>query len=91
MLLPRQERRGYIDVVFSLLDAKDHLLYELIPQMVEPHVSRALQEHFGTVDNYRTCVPFDKPVNLAWQARVPISYKKLATFVENLLYKNVMP
>ena len=35
MLLPRQERRGYIDVVLSLLDAKDPLLYELIPQMVD--------------------------------------------------------
>ena len=65
MFLPRQDKRGYIDVVLSLLDAKDHLLYELIPQMVEPHVSKALQEHFGTVENYRACVPFgDKPEDL---------------------------
>ena len=43
MFLPHQDKRGYLDVVLSLLDVKDHLLYELIPQMVEPHVSRALQ------------------------------------------------
>ena len=90
MFLPHQDKRGYLDVVLSLLDVKDHLLYELIPQMVEPHVSRALQEHFGAVENYRTCVPFgDKPVDLAWQASWPITQKKLSTFVENILYKNV--
>ena len=90
MFLPHQDKRGYLDVVLSLLDVKDHLLYELIPQMVEPHVSRALQEHFGTVENYRTCVPFgDKAVALAWQASWPITHKKLSTFVENILYKNV--
>ena len=90
MFLPHQDKRGYLDVVLSLLDVKDHLLYELIPQMVEPHVSRALQEHFGAVENYRTCVPFgDKPVDLAWQASWPITHKKLSTFVENILYKNV--
>ena len=90
MFLPRQEKRGYIDVVLSLLDAKDHLLYERIPQMVEPHVSRALQEHFGTVENYRACVPFgDKPVDLAWQSSWHISRKQLSIFVENVLYKNV--
>ena len=90
MFLPHQDKRGYLDVVLSLLDVKDHLLYELIPQMVEPHVSRALQEHFGAVENYRTCVPFgDKPVDLAWQASWPITPKKLSTFVENILYKNV--
>ena len=90
MFLPHQDKRGYLDVVLSLLDVKDHLLYELIPQMVEPHVSRALQEHFGTVENYRTCVPFgDKAVDLAWQASWPIAHKKLSTFVENILYKNV--
>lgn len=90
MFLPHQDKRGYLDVVLSLLDVKDHLLYELIPQMVEPHVSRALQEHFGTVENYRTCVPFgDKAVDLAWQASWPITHKKLSTFVENILYKNV--
>ena len=90
MFLPHQDKRGYLDVVLSLLDVKDHVLYELIPQMVEPHVSRALQEHFGTVENYRTCVPFgDKAVDLAWQASWPITHKKLSTFVENLLYKNV--
>ena len=90
MFLPHQDKRGYIDVVLSLLDVKDHLLYELIPQMVEPHVSRALQEHFGAVENYRTCVPFgDKAVDLAWQASWPITHKKLSTFVENILYKNV--
>ena len=90
MFLPHQDKRGYLDVVLSLLDVKDHLLYELIPQMVEPHVSRALQEHFGAVENYRTCVPFgDKAVDLAWQASWPITHKKLSTFVENILYKNV--
>ena len=90
MFLPHQDKRGYLDVVLSLLDVKDHLLYELIPQMVEPHVSRALQEHFGAVENYRTCVPFgDKPVDLAWQASWPITQKKLSTFVESILYKNV--
>ena len=90
MFLPHQDKRGYLDVVLSLLDVKDHVLYELIPQMVEPHVSRALQEHFGTVENYRTCVPFgDKAVDLAWQASWPITHKKLSTFVENILYKNV--
>ena len=90
MFLPHQDKRGYLDVVLSLLDVKDHLLYELIPQMVEPHVSRALQEHFGAVENYRTCVPFgDKVVDLAWQASWPITQKKLSTFVENILYKNV--
>ena len=90
MFLPHQDKRGYLDVVLSLLDVKDHLLYELIPQMVEPHVSRALQEHFGAVENYRTCVPFgDKAVALAWQASWPITHKKLSTFVENILYKNV--
>ena len=90
MFLPHQDKRGYLDVVLSLLDVKDHVLYELIPQMVEPHVSRALQEHFGAVENYRTCVPFgDKPVDLAWQASWPITQKKLSTFVENILYKNV--
>ena len=81
MFLPHQDKRGYLDVVLSLLDVKDHVLYELIPQMVEPHVSRALQEHFGTVENYRTCVPFgDKAVDLAWQASWPITHKKLSTF-----------
>ena len=90
MFLPHQDKRGYLDVVLSLLDVKDHVLYELIPQMVEPHVSRALQEHFGAVENYRTCVPFgDKLVDLAWQASWPITQKKLSTFVENILYKNV--
>ena len=90
MFLPHQDKRGYLDVVLSLLDVKDHVLYELIPQMVEPHVSRALQEHFGAVENYRTCVPFgDKAVDLAWQASWPITHKKLSTFVENILYKNV--
>ena len=90
MFLPHQDKRGYLDVVLSLLDVKDHILYELIPQMVEPHVSRALQEHFGSVENYRTCVPFgDKAVDLAWQASWPITHKKLSTFVENILYKNV--
>ena len=90
MFLPHQDKRGYIDVVLSLLDVKDHLLYELIPQMVEPHVSRSLQEHFGTVENYRTCVPFgDKAVDLAWQASWPISHKKLSTFIEHIVYKNV--
>ena len=90
MFLPHQDKRGYLDVVLSLLDVKDHILYELIPQMVEPHVSRALQEHFGAVENYRTCVPFgDKAVDLAWQASWPITHKKLSTFVENILYKNV--
>ena len=90
MFLPHQDKRGYLDVVLSLLDVKDHLLYELIPQMVEPHVSRALQEHFGAVENYRTCVPFgDKAVDLAWMASWPITHKKLSTFVENILYKNV--
>ena len=90
MFLPHQDKRGYLDVVLSLLDVKDHLLYELIPQMVEPHVSRALQEHFGAVENYRTCVPFgDKAVALAWMASWPITHKKLSTFVENILYKNV--
>ena len=90
MFLPHQDKRGYIDVVLSLLDVKDHLLYELIPQMVEPHVSRSLQEHFGTVENYRTCVPFgDKAVDLAWQASWPISHKKLSSFIENIVYKNV--
>ena len=90
MFLPHQDKRGYLDVVLSLLDVKDHILYELIPQMVEPHVSRALQEHFGAVENYRTCVPFDdKPVDLAWQSSWPISRKQLSIFVENVLYKNV--
>ena len=77
MFLPHQDKRGYLDVVLSLLDVKDHVLYELIPKMVEPHVSKALQEHFGTVENYRTCVPFgDKAVDLAWQASWPISHTK---------------
>ena len=90
MFLPHQDKRGYLDVVLSLLDVKDHVLYELIPRMVEPHVSRALQEHFGTVENYRACVPFgDKAVGLAWQASWPMTHKKLSIFVENILYKNV--
>ena len=71
MFLPHQDKRGYLDVVLSLLDVKDHALYERIPQMVEPHVSKALQEHVGTVENYRTCVPFgDKAVDLAWQGQL---------------------
>ena len=57
MSLPHQEKRGYIDVILAQLDIKDHLLYEIIPPLVEPNVSKALQDHFSTVDNYRKCVP----------------------------------
>ena len=91
MSLPHQEKRGYIDVILAQLDIKDHLLYEIIPPLVEPNVSKALQDHFSTVDNYRKCVPLDPntAVDLAWQASWSIPQKKLSTFIENVIYKNV--
>lgn len=91
MSLPHQEKRGYIDVILAQLEIKDHLLYELIVPLVEPNVSKALQDHFSTVDNYRKCVPLDPStaVDLAWQASWSIPQKKLSTFIENVIYKNV--
>ena len=91
MSLPHQEKRGYIDVILAQLDIKDHLLYDIIPPLVEPSVSNALQEHFCNVDNYRRCMPTNPntAVDLAWQASWTISPKKLSTFIENVIFKNV--
>ena len=91
MSLPHQEKRGYIDVILAQLDIKDHLLYEIIPPLVEPNVSKALQDHFSTVDNFRKCVPtnHNTAVDLAWQASWSIPQKKLSTFIENVIFKNV--
>ena len=82
MSLPHQEKRGYIDVILAQLDIKDHLLYEIIPPLVEGSVSKALQDHFGTVDNYRKCVPTNPntAVDLAWQASWTISQTKTVHF-----------
>ena len=78
-------------MILAQLDIKDHLLYEIIPPLVEPNVSKALQDHFSTVDNYRKCVPLEPntAVDLAWQASWSIPQKKLSTFIENAIYKNV--
>ncbi len=80
----------------SYLAVKDWLLYELVPSLVnssDPMIVKQFQTHFADVIAYRKKVPeMDENGNrrasdLGWMASFNPGQKRLATFVETILYK----
>ena len=96
-----QEKKGHVDLLVHLLDLKNHLLREVIPHQLrlDDNVTKALQTHFDSVTAYRKCVPL-APIDgsssgcqpgfadFAWQGGWPLAHKKLAAFIESVLFKN---
>ena len=90
--------KGQIDVLLALLTLKDYLLFEAIPGLgLPPQVLQALQTHFNSVSAYRKKVP-NRPIaddetrkkaDFAWMASWTLAEKKLAQFIEGILYKDL--
>ena len=90
--------KGQIDVLLALLTLKDYLLFEAIPGLgLGPQVLQALQTHFNSVSAYRKKVP-NRPIaddetrkkaDFAWMASWNLAEKKLAQFIEGILYKDL--
>lgn len=88
-------KKGEMDVMLALLELKDYLLYEFLPSLgLDGQVTKGLHNNFDCISVYRKKVPeLDKDGNraecdLLWMASWPIPTKRLAAFVEGILYKN---
>ena len=91
-------KRGQLDLMLNLLEIKDHLLHTLVPSMLtssDPMVAKGLLTNFADVLAYRKKVP-EKDASgnrgasdLVWMANFTHAEKRLATFVENILYKGM--
>lgn len=94
-LFGAKDRKGQLDVLLALLELKDHLLQEFVPSLnLDPSVGKALVTNYDSVAVYRKKVPErdDKgdraASDLSWMAGWTIPQKNLASFIENILYKN---
>ena len=96
LLSNTHDKKGHVDVLLMLLDLKNHFLDEVVPQLgVGLHFTKGLQTHFSSVVAYRKCAPHSvdgtgcQPVgHFPWQGGWPIAQKKLASFIESVLFKN---
>ncbi len=95
-LFGRNHKVGQLDIMLGLLAVKDWLLYDLVPSLVnssDPMIAKQFQTHFADVIAYRKKVPeMDANGNrrasdLGWMASFNPGQKRLATFVETVLYK----
>ena len=100
-LFGTQTSKGHIDVMLALLELKDKLLYEIVPTLgLSAPVMHALQTHFNSVTAYRKKVPPMLPAptggdtltrsepDFTWMAAWSLPEKKVAQFIEGILYKD---
>jgi len=95
-LFGTQATKGQIDVMLALLELKDKLLYDSVPSLgLNVHVVQALQTHFSSVTAYRKKVPpavidgtnRGEP-DFAWMANWSLPEKKVAQFIEGIVFKD---
>ena len=100
LLFGTKEKKGNIDVIMQMYDIKEHLLFTVLPALhLDPVVVKAMQTNYCSVKAYRSKVPGTIPgstvgaargvPDLSWMASWSLSKKKLATFLEDILFKNV--
>jgi hypothetical protein len=94
-LFGTKDKKGHLDVLLSMLELKDYLLTEFVPALnLDPSVGKMLISNYDSIATYRKKVPplselgNREASDLSWMAGWSIPQKNLASFIENILYKN---